>query len=72
MVGCYLKDFELGIIDFPSIMRGKVVFLCWMYGEEQVGYFHELASGFETRKELETTYATLSFTPLKRSYPSEL
>lgn len=50
MIGCYLKDFELGVIDFPSVMRGKVVFLCWMYGEDKVEAWHELTTGFESRK----------------------
>lgn len=71
LVGCYLKDFELGIVDFPSIMRGRVVFLCWMYGEDEVNYFHELASGFETRKVLDTSFKTLTFAPLKRTSSNE-
>jgi hypothetical protein len=49
MIGCYLKDFQLGIINFPSIIWGRVVFLSWAYGETKVQYWHELTKGFENR-----------------------
>jgi len=71
MVGCYLKDFETGIIDFPSIIKGKVVFLCWMYGEPKVQNWHDLTAGFEGRKEISTEFTTLTITPARKYHPNE-
>jgi hypothetical protein len=46
-IGCYLKDFELGVIDFPSVLNGRVVFLSWKYGESTVRNWHELSKSYE-------------------------
>jgi hypothetical protein len=53
-VGCELKDFELGLADFPSIREGREVYLCWKLGEEQVTHWHELNAGYASRKPIET------------------
>ena len=49
-VGCYLKDFDKGQIDFPFQHEGRVVFLCWSLGEEKISSWRELTQSFETRK----------------------
>lgn len=49
-VGCYLKDFELGLVDFPSVINNKVVFLLYQYGESEINYWHNLTEGVESRK----------------------
>jgi len=49
-VGCYLKDFELGLADFPSVINNKVVFLTYQYGEKEINYWHELTEGADSRK----------------------
>ena len=41
-----------GLIDFPSLMDGRVVYLCWKYGEQEVLHWHELESGFSGRQPL--------------------
>jgi hypothetical protein len=46
----FVKDINSGLIDFPSIRDGEVVFLCWQYGEKQIEYWHELEDGFQGRK----------------------
>jgi hypothetical protein len=48
----FVKDANSGLIDFPSIRDGEVVFLCWRFGEAQIEYWHELEAGFEGRKPL--------------------
>src|SRR5262249_57527382 len=41
-----------GLVDFRSKLHGRTVYLCWKYGEERVGYFHELDAGFAGRRPL--------------------
>ncbi|NOX63590.1 MAG: DUF2203 domain-containing protein [Chloroflexi bacterium] len=51
-LGCEIKDMDYGLIDFPAIRDGRVVYLCWRYGEERVQYWHELDGGFAGRQPL--------------------
>jgi hypothetical protein len=46
----FVKDVNTGLIDFPSIRDGEVVFLCWQFGESEIEYWHELEAGFRGRK----------------------
>ena len=48
----YVKDVNSGLVDFPSIRQGEVVFLCWQFGEEMVSFWHELEDGFKGRQPL--------------------
>ncbi len=41
-----------GLIDFPSQMDGRIVFLCWRLGESEVTHWHELSAGFAGRQSL--------------------
>lgn len=41
-----------GIVDFPSLLDGRVVFLCWKVGEAEVMHWHELDAGFAGRQSL--------------------
>jgi len=47
-----LRDPESGLLDFLGEVEGRRVWLCWRLGEERVGHFHELDSGFAGRKPL--------------------
>jgi len=47
-----LKDLERGLIDFPAIIGGKEVFLCWEGGEEDVEFWHDLGAGYAGRERL--------------------
>jgi hypothetical protein len=49
-VGCELKDWKTGLVDFPAIHDGRQVWLCWKLGEERVSHWHELHEGFSGRK----------------------
>lgn len=48
-----IKDLERGLIDFPSFRDGKEVFLCWEKSEEDIGFWHDLESGYAGREKLE-------------------
>ncbi|MCP5516342.1 MAG: DUF2203 domain-containing protein [Verrucomicrobiales bacterium] len=47
-----VKDIERGLVDFPAILAGREVFLCWEEGEEEIGYWHELDGGYAGRSAL--------------------
>ena len=49
-VGCELKDYLTGLIDFVGRHEGRDVYLCWKLGEEKVTHWHELESGVAGRK----------------------
>ncbi|MEK6280755.1 MAG: DUF2203 domain-containing protein [Acidobacteriota bacterium] len=52
-LGVQLKDFEKGLIDFPSLRDGRVVLLCWQLGEgDELEWWHDLDAGFAGRTPL--------------------
>lgn len=46
------KDGPEGLIDFPAVMDGRAVYLCWKLGEPEVLYWHDLEAGFRGRQSL--------------------
>jgi hypothetical protein len=51
-LGITLRDIERGLIDFPALTGGRQVWLCWQLGEDSVGFWHELETGFGSRRPL--------------------
>lgn len=51
-LGCELKDFHTGLIDFLTLIDGREAFLCWKLGEDDIAYWHELDAGFQGRQSL--------------------
>jgi hypothetical protein len=51
-IGCFFKDwnFQIGLVDFPAIIEGKEVFLCWRSDEDDIMYYHGIDDGFAGRK----------------------
>ncbi len=47
-----LKDIERGLVDFPALIGGKEVFLCWEQDEDVIEFWHELDAGYAGRKRL--------------------
>lgn len=41
-----------GIVDFPALLDGRVIYLCWKLGESEVLHWHELDAGFVGRHPL--------------------
>lgn len=51
--GIIIKSLNEGLIDFPHIRSNKEeVYLCWKLGEDRIGYWHNLSTGFAGRKPL--------------------
>jgi hypothetical protein len=47
-----IKDLDRGLVDFPAIIGGKEVFLCWEDGEEDIEFWHDLDAGYAGREKL--------------------
>jgi len=45
-----LRDIETGLVDFPALVNGRPVWLCWRLGEPEVGWWHELSAGVAGRR----------------------
>ncbi len=48
-----IKDLDRGLIDFPAIIGGREVFLCWEQGEEDIEFWHDLDTGYAGRERLD-------------------
>jgi len=51
-VGCVLKGFDDGLVDFHSRLEDRDILLCWRLGEEEITHWHELDAGFAGRQVL--------------------
>lgn len=51
-IGCFYKDtkFQIGLVDFPAMIDGVEVYLCWRSDEDDILYYHEIDSGYSGRK----------------------
>ena len=49
-LGAELKDYESGLVDFPALLSGEEISLCWRTGEETVGFWHDKNAGFAGRQ----------------------
>ncbi|HLL71619.1 MAG TPA: DUF2203 domain-containing protein [Pyrinomonadaceae bacterium] len=50
-LGVQLKDYQRGLLDFPSMREGRVVLLCWQLGEgDRIEWWHDLETGFAGRQ----------------------
>ena len=54
-MGVLLKDADRGLCDFPYMRQGKVVYLCWQLGEDDIQYWHDIETGFAGREPLDET-----------------
>jgi hypothetical protein len=55
-IGVQVKDLEKGLLDFPCIVDGQTVLLCWKLGEKEIGYWHSIEDGFAGRKPLDARF----------------
>jgi hypothetical protein len=51
--GIQLREIQSGLVDFPALVAGRPVWLCWRLGEEQVQWWHEISEGFDGRRRIE-------------------
>ncbi|MFO0837136.1 MAG: DUF2203 domain-containing protein [Phycisphaerae bacterium] len=61
-LGCELKDWASGLVDFPALHQGRRVCLCWRLGESAIAQWHEIDAGFAGRKPIEADFGTTRVT----------
>lgn len=49
-----IKDINLGLLDFPALKDGREVYLCWQYGEGDIGFWHEIEAGYAGRQSIDS------------------
>ena len=57
-IGCFFKDwnFTIGLVDFPSVIDDKEVFLCWKRDEDDIRFYHDMQEGYAGRKQIPEEY----------------
>src|SRR5271167_2817115 len=51
--GCFVKDLETGLVDFPSVLGDQEIYLCWRLGEDRIRFWHRQDEGFSARKPID-------------------
>ena len=49
-LGVQVKDLDMGLLDFPCVVDGETILLCWKVGEERITHWHGLEEGYAGRK----------------------
>lgn len=57
-IGCLLKGFESGIVDFYTLRGDRLVFYCWRLGEDRITHWHEVEGGFDGRQPIDESLLT--------------
>jgi hypothetical protein len=55
-IGVQVKDIETGLLDFPCLIDGETVLLCWKMGESRIEFWHSLDAGFRGRQPLDARF----------------
>jgi hypothetical protein len=56
-IGVQVKDLEIGLLDFPCEVEGKIILLCWKMGEKSITHWHGTDEGFAGRKPVDERIA---------------
>jgi hypothetical protein len=56
-IGVQVKDIDIGLLDFPCVVEGRVVLLCWKMGETSITHWHSTDEGFAGRKPIDERIA---------------
>jgi len=56
-IGVQVKDLDIGLLDFPCEVEGRVVLLCWRMGEHSITHWHSTEEGFAGRKPIDDRIA---------------
>jgi hypothetical protein len=56
-IGVQVKDLDIGLLDFPCLVDGKIILLCWKLGEQSITHWHGTMEGFAGRKPVDERIA---------------
>ncbi len=56
-IGVQVKDLDIGLLDFPCEVDGRVILLCWKLGEKSITHWHGVSEGFAGRKPVDERIA---------------
>ena len=54
-LGVHVRSIPDGVVGFPSVLKGRQVYLSWKLGEPQIAYWHGQDEGFENRRPFESS-----------------
>jgi hypothetical protein len=55
-IGVQVKDLDSGLLDFPCILEGETVLLCWKRGEPRIAFWHRMEDGFRGRQPIDDRF----------------
>ena len=55
--GVQVKDLDIGLLDFPCVVNGRTILLCWKLGEKAITHWHGTDEGFAGRKPIDDRIA---------------
>ena len=61
--GVQVKDLDMGLLDFPCVVDGKTILLCWKMGDEKITHWHDLEEGYAGRKPIDANITKVKKKP---------
>jgi len=55
-IGVQIKDLDIGLLDFPCLLDGETVLLCWKRGEPRIDFWHRVEDGFRGRQPIDARF----------------
>ena len=59
-IGVQVKDLDIGLLDFPCLLEGETVLLCWKRGEPRIEFWHRIEDGFAGRQPIDARFGPIS------------
>jgi hypothetical protein len=61
--GVQVKDIDMGLLDFPCVVDGRTILLCWKFGEEKITHWHSVEEGYAGRKPIDQSITKVKKKP---------
>ena len=61
--GVQVKDLDMGLLDFPCVVDGRTILLCWKFGEEKITHWHSVEEGYAGRKPIDESITRVKKKP---------
>ncbi|MGB9029409.1 MAG: DUF2203 domain-containing protein [Acidobacteriaceae bacterium] len=55
-IGVQVKNLDIGLLDFPCLLEGETVLLCWKRGEPRIDFWHRMEDGFAGRQPIDARF----------------